>query len=246
MDTRIQRELRLLKANALISVLLFAVLILLGATKTAKQASATFDTVTVHRIKLLDRQGKLAMVLTNHDDPQPSIMAGKTMYRQGGGGNEIIFYNQLGDEQGGLMWDGSSNPDGSNASSANVMSFDTANTDQLLQVRDGNENGKVFSYVIGWNRPNYKSAAMQKLMDELYSAKTDSERQAIFAQHPDLMNANVTRYLFGYDNSNTAQVMLADGKGHPRIKMFVTPEGESQLQFLDANGKVTAEFPQSK
>jgi len=39
-------------------------------------------------------------------------------------------------------------------------------------------------------------------------------------------------------------VMLADGKGHPRIKMYVTADGQAQLQFLDASGKVTARYPQ--
>ncbi len=40
--------------------------------------------------------------------------------------------------------------------------------------------------------------------------------------------------------------MLADGKGKPRIKMFVTADGRAALQFLDEAGNVTASFPQTK
>jgi hypothetical protein len=39
--------------------------------------------------------------------------------------------------------------------------------------------------------------------------------------------------------------MLADGKGKPRIKMFVTSDGQAQLQFLDADGNVIAQYPQA-
>lgn len=235
----IRREMRLLRYYALASTLLAGTFLLCAAHEAH---NATFDTITVHKIVVKDRQDKLALVLTNHNDPMPSIFAGKKLQRQGGGGNEIIFYNQLGNEQGGFLWDGLVKPDGT-YESGNTMSYDSVTTDQLLQVDDGNDNGKLFSYMIGWNRPNVLTGEGSKIFDQIVSAKTDSERKAVMVAHPDFMSQFATRYLVGYDKSNTAQVMLADAKGKPRIKMFVTPGGEAKLQFLDANGKVTAEYP---
>lgn len=235
----IRREIRLLRFYCLGSTLLAGAFLLCAAHEAR---NASFDTITVHKIVVNDRQGKLAMVLTNHDDPMPSIFGGKKLQRQGGGGNEIIFYNQLGNEQGGLMWDGQLNRDGS-FHSGNTLSYDSVTTDQLLQVDDGNDNGKLYSYMIGWNRPNVLTGEGKDIFNQIVSAKTDAERKAIMAAHPKFLQLFVTRYLFGYDKSNTAQVMLADGHGKPRIKMFVTPEGEAKLQFLDASGKVTAEYP---
>lgn len=240
--TSIRRELRLLRYYA-VGTTVIGGLLLLGAASAVHDAhNATFNTITVHKIIVKDHSGKMAMVLTNHDDPMPSIFAGKKLKRQGGGGNEIIFYNPLGNEQGGLMWDGELKPDGTYRS-GNTLSYDSVTTDQLLQVDDGNDNGKLYSYMIGWNRPNVLTGKYAGIFNQLMSAKTDAERKAIITANPDFTSQFATRYLFGYDKSNTAQVMLADAKGHPRIKMFVTPAGEAKLEFLDANGKVTAEYP---
>ncbi len=216
---------------------------LIGAVHEARNAA--FDTITVHRITIVDREGKLALVVTDHDDPQPSIFAGKVYKRNGGGGNEVLFYNELGSEQGGLTWSGQKRAAGSYGSS-NVLSFDTVTTDQLLQVDDGNDNGKLYAYMIGWNRPDETTPQAQRILDEILQAKTADRARAIEAQNPAFFASFVRRYLFGYDDTNTAQVMLADGAGRPRIKMYVTPEGEAELQFLDAHGGVVAEYPQAK
>ncbi len=236
----VRREMRFLRCYSLIATVL-AGAFLLGAAHEAR-VNATFDTLTVHRINIVDREGKLALVLTNHDDYPPPIVNGKVEKRSSGTENGLLFYNERGDEQGGLTWTGTKHPDGT-YESGDSLSYDSVTTDQLLQVNDGNDNGKLYAYMVGWNRPRYDTPEMQSVLDQLKKANTLDERRAILAQHPDLRAA--TRFLFGYDPDNTAQVMLADGKGQPRIKMFVTASGTAELQFLDANGKVTAQFPQA-
>jgi hypothetical protein len=237
----IRREIRLLRYYALGTTLL-AGAFLIGAVAESRQ-NTTFDTLTVHRIDVVDREGKLGMVITNHDDFPPPIINGKALQRMGGAdSNGIVFYNQRGDEQGALDWSGRIHADGT-YESANTLSYDSVTTDQMLQVDDGNDNGKTYAFMVGWNRPNMHTADFQKLLDQLQNASA-SERKAIIAAHPGIGGA--TRFLFGYDSTNTAQVMLADGNGKPRIKMFVTPDGQAKLQFLDAAGNVTSEFPPSK
>ncbi len=93
--TSIRREIRLLRLYALGSTVL-AGIFLLGAVHEASQ-NATFDTLTVHQIKVLDREGKLAMIITDHDDFPPPIINGKALHRNGGAdSNGIVFYNQSG------------------------------------------------------------------------------------------------------------------------------------------------------
>ncbi len=239
MQTRsIRREIRLLRYYAL-GITLFAGIALLGAVHEASR-NATLDTLTVHRINVIDREGKLALVITNHDDFPPPIINGHT-FRRGGGDNTngILFYNQRGDEQGGLTWTGERHPDGS-FDSSNEVSFDTVNTDQLLHLQDGNVNGKTEAELIGWNQPDYNSPTFMSLIRALQHM-TPAQIRAFAAAHPELIPK--TRFLFGYDMTNTSQVMLADGQGRPRIKMFVTADGDAHLQFLDANGHVVAEYP---
>jgi hypothetical protein len=237
----IRREIRLLRYYALATTVLAGVF-LLGAADEARQI-ATLDTLTVHRINVVDREGKLAMVITSHDDFPPPIINGKAMQRSSGAENGIIFYNERGDEQGGLTWSGIKHDDGT-FESGNTLSYDSVKTDQLLQVNDGNDNGKLYAYMIGWNRPDLSTPEFQSVLAQLQTAQTVAEKRAIIAQHPNL--ASAVRFFFGYDPANTAQVLLADGKGHPRIKMFVTAEGQAELQFLDAAGQITAQYPQPK
>jgi hypothetical protein len=197
----------------------------------------------VHRIDVRDREGKLAMIITDHDDFPPPIVNGKVWKRQGGAdSNGIVFYNQEGDEQGALDWAGRIASNGT-YESANTLSYDSVVTDQMLQVDDGNDNGKTYAFMIGWNRPNMHDPVFMKTLESLQSM-TPAERQAYAAAHPGI--GGVRRFLFGYEPDNTSQVMLADGNGKPRIKMYVTSDGEAKLQFLDADGKVTAEFPAAK
>jgi hypothetical protein len=241
MQTRsIRREIRLLRYYAL-GMTLFAGIALLGAVHEASR-NATLDTLTVHRINVVDREGKLALVITNHDDFPPPVVNGHT-YRRGGGDNSngILFYNQRGDEQGGLTWSGLRNADGTYESS-NEISFDTVNTDQLVHLQDGNENGRETAELIGWNQPDYNTPAMTSLLNDIQHM-TPAQLRAFAMAHPELIPK--TRFLFGYDLSNTSEVMLADGQGHPRIRMFVTADGDAHLQFLDAQGHVVAEYPEA-
>jgi len=242
MQTRsIRREIRLLRAYA-VGMTLFAGIVLLGAVHEASGNTA-FDTITVHRINVIDREGKLAMVITDHNDMPAPVINGKTFERHGGAdANGIIFYNQRGDEQGGLVWEGQRQSQ-SAFTSSNSLSFDTVNTDQLIHVEDGNVNGSTYSEVIGWNQPDYNQPGFFDLIRQADHLKTQAEVKAFLAAHPDFVSR--TRFMLGYDTANTSQVMLADGQGRPRIKMYVTADGTAKLQFLDANGNVVAEYPQT-
>jgi hypothetical protein len=244
----IRNELKFLRLYALATSLLAGVALLGAAGGIYEAHNATFDTVTAHRLIVRDNEGKLAMVLTNHDNPMPGIWAGIKTYRHGGGGNEIIFYDEMGDEQGGYVWSGVVHKDGSYDSGL-VNSYDSVTTDELLQVHDGNDNGRTFSYVTGWNEPNMRTPLALKIIREYESAINRGagrqQLQAIVAQDPAFARGQTTRYLVGYDNTNTSQVMLADADGRPRIKMFVTPQGKAELQFLDANGNVVARYPRT-
>jgi len=54
---------------------------------------------------------------------------------------------------------------------------------------------------------------------------------------------NQRRVFVGRANDGVAQVALSDAQGRKRLVMTVRPDGQSSLQFLDADGKVTQELP---
>jgi hypothetical protein len=234
----IRHEIRVLRVYALVTTLLAGVF-LLGAVHEARLAS--FDRLTVHRIDVVDREGKLAMVLAAHDDFPPPVVNGKPVTRSSGSDeNGIVFFNQRGDEQGALMWDGRVAADGS-YSSANTLSYDSVRSDQLLQVDDATENGRQSAYVIGWNRPDDASPVFKRYIADMLAARDDRGRSAVARRYPQ-MHAPV-RFLVGYGTDNAARVALNDGRGRTRIDMAVTADGRATLEFLDAHGKVVARLP---
>jgi hypothetical protein len=234
----IRREIQILRVYALLSTVA-AGAFLLGAVHEAKNAS--FDTITLHRINVVDREGKLAMIITDHDDFPPPIINGKPVKRMGGNdSNGIVFYNQLGNEQGALEWSGRIEKNGT-FDSGTTLSYDSVKTDQLLQVDDSNNNGTQSAYVIGWNEPDETTAEYHAFIREWQMATTDAQKRALRAKYP---NQRIyERFFFGNDGTQS-KVVLRDAKGKPRINMFVTDDGQAKLQFLDADGKVTYQLPQ--
>ena len=71
----VRREMRFLRYYSL-AITLIAGTFLLAAAHEAS-SNATIDTLTVHRINVVDREGKLAVVVTSHDDFPPPIVNGK-------------------------------------------------------------------------------------------------------------------------------------------------------------------------
>jgi hypothetical protein len=234
----IRREIQILRVYALVTTIA-AGAFLLGAVHEAK--SASFDTITLHRINIVDREGKLAMVITNHDNAPDAIINGKHVKRSGSGDdNEIVFYNELGNEQGALAWNGRVEKDGT-YHSASLLSYDSVKTDQLLQLYDSNDNGRQTASMTGWNEPDQTTAEYEAFSQEWRAAKNDAQKRAVHAKYP---NQRIReRFFFGNDGTQS-KVVLHDGQGKPRINMFVTDDGQAKLQFLDADGKVTYQLPQ--
>ncbi len=96
------------------------------------------------------------------------------------------------------------------------------------------------SAIIGWNSPIFSTCAA--FAAEFDKATNDQERAAARSNHPECRQHQ--RFFFGYDGDNVARIRLHDARGNPRINLFVTPDGQAKMQFLDADGKVTYQLPQ--
>jgi hypothetical protein len=238
--SRLRREILFLRCYALGVTVIGGALFLVGAMHAARPAE--FDRIVAHRVDIVDRKGKLAMILTGHDDYPEPVMNGKTGHRASGvDENGIVFYNQEGNEQGALIWDGRRGPHGS--SSHNTLSYDTADSDQLLQLDNGSDDGKHFAGLYAWDRPVGSIDLGPRMRQELAHASTAAQRSAIRQKYRELGVRGFSRFFAGYDSDDTSQVTLADGRGRTRVKLYVTKDGHAQLQFLDEHGGLVATYP---
>jgi hypothetical protein len=54
------------------------------------------------------------------------------------------------------------------------------------------------------------------------------------------------RVWLGRDRAKSAVINLSDPNGKPRLRLMVDSSGVPSLEFLDANGQVTARLPEGR
>jgi hypothetical protein len=109
---------------------------LLGATVVTRGAPANqdFDEITVRRIRVVEPDGTLRMVISNHDG-LPRDLRGNRQGPNRRPGAGILFYNDEGTENGGLIFGGRRDADGKIVDSGVSLSFDKYGVNgQMLQL----------------------------------------------------------------------------------------------------------------
>lgn len=99
---RLRRHLQLLQGYVLLNIVGIVVLSAAAFRQTALQK---LDELTVQRLNVVDANGTLRMVLANKDRMHPGVLDGVTINRPRPVAG-LIFFNDLGDEVGGLTWSG--------------------------------------------------------------------------------------------------------------------------------------------
>lgn len=217
-------------------------LALLGAAR-AVQRSATFDSITVHRIVLADSDGTTRLVIANRQNGPAPIIRGKLLdpkQRNVTDAPVIMFYNRDGSEQGGLIWNGAHDAKGGFQRAA--LTFDQLEENDNLVLAYGERDGVHHAGLYGREQsqttplPDVAAAMNAAIARGRTVAEKDSIRKAFIAAH----FAGRDRFSIGYA-SDGAAVRLADPEGRTRLVMMVDSTGHPMIQFLDEHGHVTRE-----
>lgn len=107
--------------------------VLIGAKKAA---TTELDELRVHRIDIVEPDGTLRMVLSNKDRLPPVIIKGQERSEMGEPRPQagMIFYNDEGTENGGLIFGGRKNEKGEVVDSGGSLSFDKYGAGQIIQL----------------------------------------------------------------------------------------------------------------
>jgi hypothetical protein len=211
----------------------------MGFSGSQKQKFAEID---VERINIVEKDGKLRMVISNEARQHPGIVNGKVIERKGPRPPGMIFFNHLGDEMGGLIY-------GENGGNGHFgsLTWDKVKGDQTIGFRHlESDNGTYQMGLEMWQQPaipgdllNERIAAVQKMPDE-------AARKAAFQKMIDNNELPRNRLFLGKTRDNAASLEISDIKGKPRIKMSVAANGNPKLDFLDETGKVIYSLPEAK
>lgn len=226
----IAKELRLWKAYATVSTLL---IIVLAASAFAVDAQRTkFSTIDVQRINIVEPDGTLRMVISDKSQFPGIIINNKEHTHPGGRSSAgMIFYNDEGTENGGLIFGGMKDKTGA-VSSYGHLSFDRYLQDQVFTIdasEDGTRKRSGLSIVDDpdWPITDFLSA-------------TPDEQKNFFKTHAPPQQ----RIYLGRTPDDSASLTLKDKDGHARIVIKVNPDGSPVLQFLDPSGKVISQLPE--
>lgn len=222
----------LLGIYATVLTVAFGALLLMGAKSSP--GNGEFDTLTVHRINVIEPDGTLRMVISDHAKFPGLILHGKE-YPHPRPQAGMLFYNAEGTEQGGLIFDGSKTADG--YSSGLSLTFDRYEQDQQLQLIGLDEDGHAFA---GMQVNDVPRAPILQATEEIKKIKAMPEgaQRTQATEQWQKQYGMQPRYFAGKSRSGNSVVMLRDANGKPRLAMMVTPAGKASIDFLDANGKV--------
>ena len=238
--TQLKRQNRLLKSSLCTALAALSLLGLVAAK--SPDAKARFTEIDVERINIVMPDGKKEMVLANRNRLPKAVIDGREV------GSDrampgILFYNEIGDENGGLIFDGKLDGNGKPAAGMH-FSMDRFGGDQQLALGHYESNGAMETGL------NIYDRGLEKEYGPLYEAYRNApageEKERLKKRWIEAGGRQTTRLFVGKTRGKSSAVILADDQGRARIMMLVSPDGSPELNFLDATGNVIQSLPVKK
>jgi hypothetical protein len=196
--------------------------------------SSRFDVIDVHRINLREADGSLRMVIAARDRFPGAYWHGQEKSHPGRSDVAgMIFVNDEGTENGGLIFNGSKTK--GKVDNSGHLSFDQYDQDQVVTLEQTEEDGKRAAGLTIADRPD--SALNIDAVNQL-AALPAAEHAARLKEMLDRGDFGFHRLFVGKNEDRDALVALRDAKGHVRLRMRVTAAGSASIEFLDEAGKV--------
>lgn len=239
MKSKLEKEVRFLKIYVIVSTLLFSFL-LLSAFKTKNKKK--FEEIDVERINIVEKDGSLKMVISNQERQHPGIANGKIIKRETSRPPGMLFFNQIGDEMGGLVF-------GENGENSHWggFTFDKFGGDQTMGFRYlESNNGQYSSGLQMWQQPNIPGEVMNAKIDSVRKIESAEQRKLAWQKLKENGELTTDRLFLGKNRDDYTVLVMQDITGKPKIQMYVTPEGDAKLEFLNNKGEVIHSIPESK
>jgi len=230
----INRRLRYLEIYAVVSLVIFGVFAFSAFTRPKEK----FTEIDVERLNVREKNGQLVMVVANSARMPDPVINGKTFKTERPAG--MLFYNGLGDENGGLVFGAVEG--GGKYGAYQGFSFDKHKQAQALALVYNDHSGKYRAGLQIWDRPEIPLIDIITRREEIMKMP-DGEAKTAALKNLDEQNFSPTRVYVGKNAEKESEVTLYDASGKARIKMSVSADGAARLDFFDAGGKVTYSLP---
>jgi len=219
----------------------FAATILAGFA--ASQGKQKFGEIEVERINVVEPDGTLRLVISNKAAFPGVIIKGKETPHPSRKSAGMLFFNDEGTENGGLIFGGGKDAKGT-VSSYGHLSFDQYEQDQVFSIDAGQDGGDRTSELRMIDQPDHPISQDLEAMARI-AKLPQNEQAAALAKYRASTSHSETRVILGRSDDRSVALRLKDVQGRDRVVIRVAADGNPMLQLLDERGKVTAQLPSS-
>ena len=209
-------------------------LFLLAGFKSAHNAH--FDQITVERIDVVDKEGHRRMVISN-DSRMPGPMQKGELLAPSGGRKGMIFYNEEGTEDGGLIFSGK-RVDGK-ITAVGSLTFDQFEHDQTVALQYVDDNGTRRAGLAITDYPT--NVSIKEFMDRAreIGLMPDGPEKDTARQRFQNLRPRPRLYVGRARDDGSSIVSLSDAAGKVRLRLRVGADGDAAIEFLDNTGHVS-------
>lgn len=205
---------------------------------SAARQLTSFDELSVHRINVIEPDGKPRVIIANRPSMAGAYWGGKEYQHIDRDWGGMLFFNDNGDEIGGLMLQNRQRDDGYSASTS--LLFDQYQQDQTLGLSYSERDGKRQAGLTIWDQPDESVRPFIEMSDRARRAASAAERERITAELRQKAKAlePFRQRFFAGKSLEESILRLHDAAGRPRLVLKVDGAGSASVEFLDAAGKV--------
>jgi hypothetical protein len=228
-----------LAGAATMAITLAAVVTLTGAKGPARHE--TFDEITVGRINIVEPDGTKRIVLSNKAQFPGDFLQGKEGVRPDRRSFAgMLFINEEGTENGGLIQKGSIGADGK-ISSGLSLTFDRFRQDQAMQLINNDSATHQMTGIRINDVPNFEVTSLDdiKRFGEEGRKLAPAEQHTYWKKLSEAGRLSENRIWLGNTRDKGSTLQLKDAKGRVRMMLMVAADGRAEINMLDEQGKVS-------
>jgi hypothetical protein len=218
---------------------LAAIVTLTGARSPARHE--TFDEITVGRINIVEPDGTRRIVIANKAQFPGEFQQGKGTARPDRRSFAgMLFINEEGTENGGLIQKGSIAADGKIASGLS-LTFDRFRQDQALQLMNNDSAAHQMTGIKINDIPYYKLTSVEDMrrFNEESGKLPEAQQGAYWKKLADEGRLMQNRIWLGNTRDKGSVLQLKDARGRTRMMLLVAADGKAEIQMLDESGKIS-------
>jgi len=229
---------------------LFLALLAAGAVGGWSREEDAPKELSLERLNIVGANGKPVLVLADRERIPGPTFGGKEYPRAMAEGRELlsgmIFFNEAGDEVGGLLFNGFEKGEGATDYGAlGHLSFDQWKQNQVLALQYNDHGTSRRAGLAVWDRPVglplerefERRAAIEGATGERLAELRVEEEAARAA------GSQGAQRLFVGSRDEMPQLELRDSQGRVRARIYVDSGDAPHLDFLDGQGAVVATYP---